>query len=24
MGLRELTCEKFIVLGDGHVRHSQK
>jgi glutamate-5-semialdehyde dehydrogenase len=23
MGLRELTCEKFIVLGDGHVRHSQ-
>ena len=24
MGLRELTCEKFIVLGDGHVCHSQK
>jgi glutamate-5-semialdehyde dehydrogenase len=24
MGLRELTCEKFIVLGDGHVRRSQK
>ena len=24
MGLRELTCEKFIVFGEGHVRDSRK
>jgi len=20
MGLKELTCQKFVVLGDGHLR----
>lgn len=24
VGLKELTCEKFIVLGEGHVRDSRK